>query len=608
MTDWNKLKVVDLKAELKKRGLAQTGLKPALVARLNAAESEDGSESEATIQGDAGRLDASVTSSPEVSSPTQQAADLGAEGAQDAPQPDSEPNNSLAEESMAPTTSITASPKDESRVEIETTEISRSTTEKNDDHKSALPSVEPQELLEDRSKRKRRSQSPPPTGTDSSRKRMRKEAAIEDVEGVVTTNIDSTWVENQNAVSKAEINITTEDAAPSYANLSMEGVNIGSVPGPESKKGDVMGEMEDKPRTEDIPMESTNESLSKLRNSKYKDLFSSQQAPSLDTAISRTSDPDIVETEPDRAISPAIHPATSALYIRDFMRPLNPTQLKAYLAELAAPPGRDPDPDVIINFYLDPIRTHAFISLTSVSAASRIRSSLHDRIWPEEQTRKPLWIDFIPAEKVDEWIQEEQATNTGGRSSSKRWEVYYDVNEDRHVTAQLQEASSFPRAQPNRKPSVVLPPPQIPTGPRSVGNAPSGPRATQFREQRSANNLSKLDQLFKFTTAKPVLYWLPVDKALADKRLDNIDHAASQEAAVGRVSGEINRYTFEDGDVLVDRGPEIFPGIRPPPGHTGPRGPRGSGHRGGGGYGRGRDRSYDRYRNDRRDFRDDRRY
>ncbi|KAH6671790.1 hypothetical protein B0J14DRAFT_594404 [Halenospora varia] len=606
MTDWNKLKVVDLKAELKKRGLAQTGLKPALVARLNAAENEDGSESEATIQGDAGKLGASAATSPEAISPTQQPADLSAEASCDAPpQSVSEPKDNLAEQPMAPTTSVPLSPKDESHMEIETTEISRSTTQQIDDHKSALPSVEPQELLEDRSKRKRRSQSPPPTGIDSARKRMRQESATEDVEGMVTTKADSTWVENHNAIDEAEISVAAKDAAPPRADVSMEEVKVESVPGPESEKGDAV---EEKPRTEDSLMESTNNSPSKSRNSKYKDLFSSQQAPSLDTAISRTSDPDVMETEPDRAISPAIHPATSALYIRDFMRPLNPAHLKAYLAELAAPPGRDPDPDVIVNFYLDPIRTHAFISLTSVSAASRIRSSLHDRIWPEEQTRKPLWIDFIPAEMVAEWIQEEQATNIGGRSSSKRWEVYYDVDEDRHVTAQLQEASNFPRAQPARKPSVALPPPQIPTGPRGIGNAPSGPRAAQFREQRSANNLSKLDQLFKCTTAKPALYWLPVDKALADKRLDNIDHTTSKEAATLRVSGEINRYTFEDGDVLVDRGPEIFPGIRPPPGHSGPRGPRGLGHRGGGGYSRGGERSYDRYRNDRRDFRDDRRY
>jgi hypothetical protein len=35
--------VVDLKAELKQRGLAQTGVKAVLVARLAASENEDGS-------------------------------------------------------------------------------------------------------------------------------------------------------------------------------------------------------------------------------------------------------------------------------------------------------------------------------------------------------------------------------------------------------------------------------------------------------------------------------------------------------------------------------------------------------------------------------------
>jgi hypothetical protein len=317
-----------------------------------------------------------------------------------------------------------------------------------------------------------------------------------------------------------------------------------------------------------------------------------------------------MDIEPDRVISPAIHPATSALYIRDFMRPINPAELKSYLAELATPPGREADPDIIVNFYLDPIRTHAFITFTSISAASRVRSAIHDRIWPDERTRKPLWADFVPAGKADGWIEEEQASNLGTRAA-KKWEVYYDVNEDQNVTASLQEVNNYAGPAPIRKPSNPISSSQPPARPRGIEGAPSGPRAIQNRGHVVATSFSTLDQLFKCTTAKPALYWKPVDKSVADKRLDNIDYATSKAAAGQRVGGEINRYTFEDTDVLVDRGPEIFPGIRPPPGHPGPRGggPRrvAGGYGGRGIFGGGPER-YDSYRRDRRDDWDNRRY
>ncbi|KAF4624619.1 hypothetical protein G7Y89_g13554 [Cudoniella acicularis] len=616
MTDWNKLKVVDLKAELKKRGLGQTGPKATLVARLIEAENEDGSESEATVQGDAGKLDASAATSPDTVSPTQQSTDISAEIDAHAPlQIASESQDEAPEKPMPPPPPIVAeTPKVESRAEVETIETSRSSTQPKDDHHSALPSAEPQEILDDRSKRKRRSQSPTPSGTDSARKRIKnQDERIQGADDVVTSKEDASWVEKHNATSAAEVNKAAkqevpsgdnEGPAPIIADVAKMDVVIEDIAVPEQGvSGGMDVDMQKSPKPVIDP---AGNSPLQPRNSKFKGLFTPQPTPAMENSASRDSVPDAMEVEPDHIISPAIHPATSALYIRDFMRPLNPLQLKSHLAELAAPPGRSPNPDVIANFYLDPIRTHAFIALTSVSAASRVRSAIHDRIWPDEQTRKPLWADFIPAEKVKEWIEEEEASNSGGRASSKRWEVYYDVDEDRNVTAQLQEVSGFSRPQPVRKPSIPIQPPQAPG--RGIEGAPLGPRATQNRQQRTASTFSTLDQLFKCTTAKPSLYWKPVDKSLADKRLDNIDNATSKDAVGRRVGGEINRYTFEDGDVLVDRGPEIFPGIRPPPGHPGPRGggPRGGGFRGG--YARGPERVYDRYRNDRRDPRDDRRY
>lgn len=638
MTDWNKAKVVDLRAELKKRGLPQAGLKPALVARLTAAENEDGSESEATVQGDALKLNASVATSPDTVSPTQP---LSAETAhEDPPQSTSQPKPEAIEIAAAPELDHADTCMEDAPVDslptrrADTVEPSQSRSQP-EPERSALPSVEPQEALEDRQKRKRRSQTPPLSASDVARKRFRPGDEGEGLTAeVTTTESDSAWVEKHNAVDEEEVNAESAD-----------GISVDVIEAGAKDEDKIEVTMESKPNLEgeQVSSEPLEDSPSRTRDSRFKGLFPSQQtAPVIGVRMEKSKSRDSAydETEPERIISPAIHPATAALYMRDFMRPLNPVQLKAHLALLATPPGRDVDEDIVLDFYLDPIRTHAFVSFKNISAASRVRSALHDRIWPDERTRKPLWVDFIPLEKVREWTEdEEESTRVGGRGSQKKWEVYYDVDEDRHVTATLQEASNVLNTAHIRRPSAQITTqapavqPQALVAPRGIQGAPLGPRAEQNRDQtrgqRAATNLATLDQLFKSTVAKPVLYWQPVSKSLANERLDAIDDATSKRyVRGGSTAGALNRYWFDDGAVLVDRGPELFSGIRPPPGFRGPgrgglpvvRGGRGGydSYRGGGGS-RGSDRRGSRddrddrrdSRNDgysRRDSRDDRRY
>lgn len=642
MTDWSKLKVVDLKAELKKRGLAQTGLKPALVARLTAAENEEGSESEATVQGDASKPAASSATSPDTISPIQPSTDLASQIPHNEPQavaPETEQEVMEAPAQTPPPAVIEETPIQETPIQeeqLEQTPPKLTATRETPipvlhSHHSTLPSAEPKEIIEDKNKRKRRSQSPPPSATDAAHKRLKQddeemtgmgEVAPREEEIKESVGIDS---EEQSADVGGKSGITdfamkegtdvvdtaSEEREPHAENMALdvkEGPEVVDEPKSEQlseEKGRPTDNMDVDVKEENEP---TDTSPSQIISRHYKDLFTAPSIPSLENSTSRDT-ADAMDTElPDRIITPARHPATSALYIRNFMRPLNPGQLKKYIADLAAPPGRESDPDVITYFYLDLIRTHAFISFANVAAASRVRSAIHDRIWPDERTRKPLWADFVPAEKVEVWSEEEQAAG-GGRSSAKKWEVNYEVDEDRNVKAYLQEITNFPGPRPQppvRHPSIPVPPPQAPFQPRGIENAPSGPRASQNRAPRAMNGFSTLDQLFKSTTTKPLLYWKPVDKAIADKRLDNIDSVTSRNAQGRRVEGELNRYTFEDIDVFVDRGPEIFPGIRPPPGFRGPRGGGGNGppRRGAGGYGR--PERYDSYRRDGR--RDDRRY
>ncbi|KAI9667013.1 MAG: hypothetical protein M1829_005620 [Trizodia sp. TS-e1964] len=269
------------------------------------------------------------------------------------------------------------------------------------------------------------------------------------------------------------------------------------------------------------------------------------------------------------ATPPSLHPATPALYIRNLMRPLNPSSLKEHLIFLATPTNTAPAADTMVDFYLDPIRTHGFAVFSTVLAATRVRSALHDQVWPMERTRKPLWVDFVPQEKVQGWIEIE--SNNAGSSSnrhSKRWEVVYipgNEGSSNELEVILREVGSSDTMQlPGERGSIQ----GIPTGPRRVLDEGAGPNVkaltTLSRDAPRSVNLGfvALDQLFKSTAAKPKLYYQAVSKDIADRRLSQLAVDNSGVTYRGRGHGEssgrgeLRLFTFEDGDRLVDRGPD----------------------------------------------------
>ncbi|KAK8164986.1 hypothetical protein BKA80DRAFT_301155 [Phyllosticta citrichinensis] len=336
------------------------------------------------------------------------------------------------------------------------------------------------------------------------------------------------------------------------------------------------------------------------RDTRYQSLF-----PPAGEPISRPSAlPEAVEDD-DRAISPALHPATRGLYIRDFMRPLQPALLKNHLISIASPPSSSsPDPQVLELFHLDPIRTHVLALFDSITAAARVRSSLHEAVWPPERTRKPLWADFVPDDKVSEWIEREERESGGSSRMGKRWEVVYEpadvdggmLASHREVGAPSSLQQLLPRepagaASPPRGGAGRLPPPESPASStrKAAAAAPSGP-ATE-------KSFVALDKLFGSTAAKPKLYFLPVADDLAARRLHELRRCSSHNwrPSDRPGAGAERRYTFDDGDVLTDAGPDAEVGqIRGRGavrfrGGGGPGGPYGGG---GGGGGRGRDRGW----------------
>ncbi|OAR01633.1 hypothetical protein LLEC1_03136, partial [Akanthomyces lecanii] len=329
MADWAKLKVVDLKAELKRRDLPQHGLKAELVARLNEADSDTTpAEGDALANADEAEpaLPAEEDAAAEVEVPT---------AAESAPETTTEPLESK-----------------EISISIETTgEPIDATAER----QSVAAEQQPLPAIDGpngESQKRKRSATPSPTAEETAAKRAR-------------------------ALSEQEM-----EAEPVIS------VPINEVPGDEPAHMDV----EQTPPPAAPP---SNEEAAKPLPTSSTPLPPPSPTHMPETIASAANENNEMDLDTDHSVAPALHPATRALYISNLMRPLRPADVQAHVCELASAvtgqaAATDDDDGVIVQFHLDQIRTHAFVVLASVQAAARVRSQLHDRVWPDESNRKAL--------------------------------------------------------------------------------------------------------------------------------------------------------------------------------------------------------------------------
>lgn len=625
MTEYEKLTVVKLRDELATRGLPKTGLKAALVQRLVEADAGDaGRLSEERVQDqpfeDLGSAElAQKAASPDAHAQDEVKAGQPQEhvnvGAQQLGHPDEYPSKPAdAQEENGPLRTVEDGPPSEDvsahltseasasgainenfaipedlpdgvpveyqaqspkipEVSLQLSNLVQTQPNKSQAVESiAMTSVTGEEMLDDSRKRKRRSQSPPPSSIEN----MQKKSKAADTRPHVELPEDFAPQDAQREegssgiTSKPHATRALPDEARTDDNVDVGSQITISATGTVGKKSqpdavDTVRPPNGAEGTIATPAHANSaESSMKLSptNSRFRDLL--PVPPEADFPFKT---PHYADTE-ERVIEPALHPATSALYIRELMRPLKPENLKDYLTVLGTPRDSSDNSDIVTEFFLDSIRTHCLVRFANISAASRARSALHEKIWPNERDRRRLWVDFVPEEKLKLWIDVEQKAASGRGQASKRWEVVYE-KEDEGVKAYLQEVGS------NRGGLRAVVPPSIDTG-QGVQGAPSGPRIKEEPLRASQSKIDNgkgfqaLDDLFKSTAAKPKLYYLPVSQSEADRRLEKLATARG-----GGQGDEMRRFSFEEGSV-VDKGPEF-----------GNRGRGGFGGRGGASRGKG---------------------
>ncbi|KAL9111140.1 MAG: hypothetical protein Q9227_004403 [Pyrenula ochraceoflavens] len=452
---------------------------------------------------------------------------------------------------------------------------------------TATPTADQREVVEDSKKRKRRSITPPPTSAEVAQKRARA------VDGSpVVTKVSSPEVDekpdpsNKPQVQEVEKEETKEIKPP----LDGEAFDDGE-PRAHSTK---VEPREDSANTSDTGKAGPTE--------RKNDVHFIRKASGIDARFKGLIRKDTGNMSPppteqaqddDRVVEPAVHPATSSVYIRNLKRPLQATSFRSHLVSIATPPSSSPSPNIVLSLHLDSIRTHAFATFSSVSAASRVRSSLHNTRWPDEPTREPLWVDFIPDEKVEQWIQVEKEEEVR-QKRTLRWEVIYD-DRDGVLEAFLQEAGAPGRpSMPTQRPveparqdvhpdrAGMIHPDRAGLVPRD--KAPSSPQAVRQPAPTSGGTGFKaLDDLFPSTATKPKLYFKPVSDDLVAARKARFRDLRPVPEMRGRcIDPEMQRYSFEDGEYWVGKGPEFGYGSRG--GYRGGRGGRGSSYVGRGGY------------------------
>jgi len=278
----------------------------------------------------------------------------------------------------------------------------------------------------------------------------------------------------------------------------------------------------------------------------------------------------------DRPIVPALHAATPAIYIRNLMRPMRPDPLRAHLVSLASPPSSSPDPSIVRTLFIDNMKTHALVLLASTTSASRVRASLHGSIWPPEANRKELWVDFVPEDKVEDWIREEEdaiatekETRGSGRPPPKKFEVVYPTDDEGAVTAVFQEVgASGPSWNPPKGPRHPSQQTGTSAGVSATPTLPK-PAPTQETRQDIEKSFKTLDELFSSTTAKPSLYYLPVSDDRSEARLKELSLETSQDwTAEGTRKGrgmqgsrkdQKVRFGYDEEDRLIEVGPDFGP-------------------------------------------------
>lgn len=210
--------------------------------------------------------------------------------------------------------------------------------------------------------------------------------------------------------------------------------------------------------------------------------------------LSRSDSINNVDSPKERVVPPSQKPPTNSLRIDRFLRPFT---LKA-VRELLAKTG------TVTSFWMDHIKTHCYVTYSSIEEAIATRNALYNLQWPRNGGRQ-LIVEHVSPEEVKDKAEGPPEAPAP---------VHAPVATQPHSNSVMHNQMPFkPTGQGVAGPPqhALPPPPSLPLPPPSP--LPAAARERQpLPPKKVEQPVHTLDDLFKKTRTSPRIYYLPLSE------------------------------------------------------------------------------------------------
>lgn len=216
--------------------------------------------------------------------------------------------------------------------------------------------------------------------------------------------------------------------------------------------------------------------------------------PALRKSFSRSDSSLSADAPKERIVPPSQKPATTSLRIDRFLRPFT---LKA-VQELLAKTG------TVTDFWMDQIKTHCYVTYSSVEEATTTRNALYNLQWPTNGGRL-LMAEFVDPQEVKTRVEAPPQSPAPVTPSATTPTA---LPFQRQPQAPALSRPVNLRQQQLPPPPPLPPPPALSNPPPARERLPPPPPPPKVQDPP----IMTLDDLFKKTKATPRIYYLPLNE------------------------------------------------------------------------------------------------